>query len=300
MKILNQIKQIFHPDEKKDWLDILFNNIESAWLQDRHLHFKIMEVKDKGFLVKVGGMFAYLPFQCMPWIYKQLQYWKIVSPFLTGKVFYCKIVKADKVGTSMFNILVDASIHLFRPVELSKDIPYSGVILQKFKYGVFVEVGAHFNWRHGSIVGLVHKTDFAEKESLECCEVGQAITVHYQRQTEKGVQFMEGGLYTGIDWYSDAIKAYLGKEVAVKVSKTGTKITLLVDNCYSAQLRAKTMRKYNVEEKDIILCTITAIDYGNRCFKLELSETPERSNSISNKIDSETLQQLKQLSREVE
>ena len=42
-----------------------------------------------------------------------------------------------------------------------------GVIINKTNYGIFVDIGYNFNWWCGSLVGMLHKSNFENEELFE-------------------------------------------------------------------------------------------------------------------------------------
>ena len=55
----------------------------------------IITSKEKGFVVKVSGLFAFVFYIHMPWKYPIMEDWIVAAPHLIGKVFYGKIHKVE-------------------------------------------------------------------------------------------------------------------------------------------------------------------------------------------------------------
>ncbi len=141
----------------KEYLIKLVKNLERLKTENKSIPFTIIGVREKGFIVKVGGLYAYLSFNYMPWKYSTFEPWKVVSKYLIGIRFYCKIYRIDK--DPLF-ILINAKNHIFRNIKLTENSKYTGVVIRKAKYGLFVDIGYHFGWKYGSFVGLIHKSKF--------------------------------------------------------------------------------------------------------------------------------------------
>jgi ribosomal protein S1 len=391
--MINWISRIFHKknreNDKNEWLEPLFENIESACFENKTFRFKICSLKPCGFVVKVGGLFAFLPFKFMPWQYQQSAHWNIISPTLEGKLFYCKILEATKIEEQKFRILIDASIHLFREIKLQENLRYTGIILQKFGQGITVDIGCHFDWEYGTLKGFVPVEKFADLKTFQDCEPGQMIDVMYVENTLKGIKFAEAGYadlyseYVGkmvwvkvyraedaslkfrledkydailpilpsiyspqmqkqvqrrregwrdgdiidcevlhfnppkgfaikwiknnspgeIDWYSEEMEKFIGKEIVAEVYKLDEQITFLVENKYPAVLSNTHCRKHNISDGDTIICQIRSIDYSNQFFRAKWKRHKSQNGplhlySIGENIDDKVVQKLNQLTLE--
>jgi hypothetical protein len=92
----NFLKIFNTKEEEENFLLKLITNIEFLEESKKNVPFRIIEVKEKGFLVKVGGLFAYVSFHHMPWRYTSNENWKAVSKFLIGKSFFCNIYQVKR------------------------------------------------------------------------------------------------------------------------------------------------------------------------------------------------------------
>jgi ribosomal protein S1 len=224
--------------DNKDWLEQLFANIESVWLENKTIRFTIIGLKKSGFSVKVAGLYAFLPASLMPWLYKDLEHWNMISPTLEGKTFYCKILKITQNEQQQICIYIDATIHLFKEIEVQEKTIYTGIILQKFEFGVLVDIGYHFDWMYGTKKGFLHETKFADKETFERCQPGQMIDIVYIKNTPKGMLFAEAA-------YMNLGLEYVGKTTWVKVYK-----------------EENTMFRYRIEDKHEAMLTMDTSLYS--------------------------------------
>jgi hypothetical protein len=53
----------------KDYLKDLFLKIKTAFEKQEDVTFRIVEPKEKGFIAKVGGLYAYISFAHFGWSY---------------------------------------------------------------------------------------------------------------------------------------------------------------------------------------------------------------------------------------
>ncbi|MCL1932668.1 MAG: hypothetical protein FWF53_02480 [Candidatus Azobacteroides sp.] len=180
----NIIKRKFGKPDKKEWLDKLVENLENQRVKNKNLPFKIADIKDRGFVVKVSGLYAFISFYHMPWKYSNINYWTAIFPKLIGKIFYCRVYSIKK--DPILSIIIDGRIPQFKKPELTIGKNYKGIITEKSKYGIFIDIGYHFDWRCGSFVGLLHKSQFDSMQLFSDCSVGDEIEILYQGLNEKG------------------------------------------------------------------------------------------------------------------
>jgi hypothetical protein len=254
LKKMFRVSEESEESEEKEWLAHLFKNLENVQEKGILIHSRIISVKQKGFLVKTGGMFAYLPFHLMPWRYNQLEYWHTISQTLEGKIFYSKISRIGKNENKTYSIFIDASVHLFRDVELEEHERCNGVVLQVYDHGLLIDIGSHFNWRYGSMVGFVSRLKFMDRDSFSSYAEGSFIDVVYEEKGEKGLIFSEVEYF---DFYSK----YVGKTLWAKVYKSeeDSSFRLLVEDKYkSTPYRKKVSEKW--KDGDTVECEIINFD----------------------------------------
>ncbi|MDR2563890.1 MAG: hypothetical protein LBC98_08100 [Prevotellaceae bacterium] len=278
------ISKLFQAKSKeKNWLDELFENIEKISMEHRQIRCKVVDIKSKGFLVRVKGMFAYLPFKCMPWKYTRIEYWQFLFPMLKGRSFLCTITDAKKEDDKHFVIHVDASKHPLDEMQLVENEEYSALVLQRSTYGVFIDLGYHFGWASGASVGLLHRTNFANEDSFVKCLEGEVVKVVFTGHSDKGMIFVEAASYSKeiINWRSAKMGAYIGKEVEVHVNKGYRQASFLVENQYPV-IVAGLPDDFDADKSKIIPCKISAIDLQNKCFTAYLiAPTPLKSSKRS-------------------
>lgn len=144
-------------NDKEEYLQNLFIKLEEIFSKQEVLNFKLIKAVEKGFKIKVGGLYGFVSFAKMPWFYNDYSYWASVAPYLTGLILKGKIFRLDR---EKFSILVKASSKIsFDLATLNKDQTYKGVVLKEADYGFFMDLGISFSWLKGSLLGLMHKSN---------------------------------------------------------------------------------------------------------------------------------------------
>lgn len=307
---------MLHKPEKKKWLEDLILNLESEKEKENTLSFKIVDIKEKGFSVKIGGLFAFIGFEHMPWRYRERKHWEAVSPHLIGRVFFGKIFQMRREPS--LSIIVDAAVPQFKRKCLDLGEIYSGVVVQKSSYGIFIDLGVHFDWRCGSIVGLLHRSQYPSRKTIEMYKEGDLIQVTYQGLNDNE-QYTFGWQKKDEE---EKITEKRDEEVPEKkhplIDKIvwarvegncrGKKIEFWVKGKYASELRIsnydyspkelwkiiKAMQ--NLKSGDVIICKV--LGYNSEKDRLEMKWMIDVNsdalvkNSIMNIVDPDSLQKL--------
>ena len=85
----------------KPYLQDLLREVKNNFEYNRTMTFKIIEPKENGFIIKVGGLYGFIYYRQMPWKYNSIYFWHNVAEYLVGKVFSCKIRKLKKAPISI-------------------------------------------------------------------------------------------------------------------------------------------------------------------------------------------------------
>lgn len=272
-----------HSDQNdKSYLQDLLLHIKKAQQDQKSLPFRVVYPKGRGLVVKVGGLFAYVSFKHFAWTYPDMEYWESVADCLVGCRFYGKI---HQVAEDPISILIDAKEQHFRKPELEKYTSYQAVILQKAKYGFFVDLGVHFQWRFGSIMALIHKS-MLDKADWQEWEKGDKVQVPFQGINERG-QLILGGHRQKAAWMRGDLDAWVGtvQEVQVVVDENGEK-NFYVQGKYKAKIpvRKDLYPHFKYQVKDFIDSLdhgatidgeILKINKANTYFTLKLLFAPE-------------------------
>jgi ribosomal protein S1 len=315
-KIKNIIHSKFGKSDKHNWREKQIEDLETKQSENVNLPFKIVDLKSKGFLVKVSGLYAFIGFYYMPWEYSDINYWITVFPSLIGKVFFCRIhhIKKDPV----LSIIVDGTIHQFKYIELLIGKDYRGIILKKVKNGLFIDIGFHFDWRYGSFVGFLPKSDFSSKYVFSTCKIGDEIELSYCGVDESG-QFFHFQTREASDWDNGIPQRLLGQIVLVHVvrEEDNPVARLLVNGKYSGSMVydygsriSKRKIKNTLKDGEIIHCEVVGSIIEKRILKLRwvteldatLFETEDMNksdkttriqrNMIADSLENDTLQKL--------
>ena len=283
----NFLKIFNTKEEEENFLLKLITNIEFLEESKKNVPFRIIEVKEKGFLVKVGGLFAYVSFHHMPWRYTSNENWKAVSKFLIGKSFFCNIYQVKR---NPLSILVNGEIHRFNDVKINLYQEYKGLVIGKSKYGVFIDIGEHFNWEFGSLVGLIHISSFKDFDTFERIKVGTEICSIFYGYTEEG-KLIFGDKIFQKEWFTGELNSLIGTIQNIKVIyNSENKKEFYVNEVYKATIpitklmypdQNKTKAKKiirNLTENQILNCEITSINKRKKHFVLKLNLENEKYN----------------------
>lgn len=118
----------------------------------------------------------------MAWYYKSFEAWKAVFPYLKNNIFFAKIHEFDEKKLSL---IIDAKIAQFKKIEFYEDETYQGVVIHKTTYGIFVDIGINFDWKGGSFVGMIHESNFKDREELESIETDEKLNIIFWGSNKK-------------------------------------------------------------------------------------------------------------------
>ncbi|MBC8321325.1 MAG: hypothetical protein H8E34_11430 [Bacteroidetes bacterium] len=285
-----KLKRIFTKPEQKSYLKKLLDNIEKQDSENKNLPFKIIEIREKGFIVKVCGLRGYISFNHMPWTYNNNIAWNAVFPYLKGKLFFSKIYQIQK---NPISIMLNGEIPQFKKPELTEDRMYHGIILNKTNFGAFIDIGYAFNWKNGSLIGLLHKSHFETIEHFEKIEIGEIIKLLFWGYNEKE-QVIFGLKPELKEWFTNEIEQLIGTILPVKTIKApDNNVTYIVKDRFSASLlinksiypenRPKIRKAIrNLKDGEIIHCEIISINKPKRTFQLKWN-TPSEIEEISSR-----------------
>lgn len=236
-KKIKRVGSLFGVSKNNDYAFELLANIERVQEKEIALPFVIQSVLSYGFLVKIGGLYATITFNDMPWRYNSLEDWQVVSSHLIGKEFYGKVTNIVR-STIPFRIRVSAKSHIFNPKELTIYKEYQVLVVSKKKYGVFIDVGYHFQWKYGSVVSIIHKSAFPDLDDYEQAQRGQVISTYFHGKSMEG-KLVFGKLGLQQEWLTGELEELVGtiQNITVSIDDSGRK-KLLVKNKFDAALTA--------------------------------------------------------------
>jgi ribosomal protein S1 len=270
---------------KNDYLKQLIDNLKEVKNSDKVIPFVIQGLKPKGFLIKIRGLFGFVPFTHMPWSYKDKNKWNIVAPYLIGHKFYGSI--HSLIETQPFHITVDGQKHKFQKLDLEIGVAYECIVIQKTNYGLFLEAGYDFNWEYGSFIGLAHKSTFIDTDEYDNIKKGDTITTYFHGyNTDKKPIF--GDEVKDVDFLTGKLDKYINTTVEVTVRKLpNSKNEYFVDNVYPATLSVtKTIypndKKHikevvaNFIDNEKITCEVLGISDRRKKIQLKLIDEYKR------------------------
>jgi len=271
-QIKHRLIHFFRIPRKEPCLSEPYANIEKHYTEGINVPFKITDIREKGFLVKVSGVFGHISFNHMPWKYHDTLSWKAIFPYLKGKVLFGKIHQLDK-GTH--TIIIDGNTPQFKKPQLIEGNKYKGIIVNKTNYGVFVDIGYGFRWKSGSLMGLLHRLDFESNESFKKSNIGETIEMFFWGYKDQD-KLIFGEKEGSKVWYTGEIENLIGVTLPVNVIKTNKrKPAYQAVNKYAASLQLNNIiypknlslvKKAAAKLKDgeIIHCKVMQINKQNR------------------------------------
>ncbi len=307
MRLLNwlasnqSIKEFLNNSDQKSYLSKLIDDIQKQSQENINLPFKITDIKEKGFIVKVGGLYGFISFNHMPWKYHNIVSWEAVFSFIKGKIFFCKIYRYTKEPVS---VIIDGKTPQFKKPALEVNCKYKGVIINKTKSYLFIDIGYAFNWKCGSLLGVMHKSDFESPELFKKSETGNTIEIFFLGYNENE-QLIFGNKTESKEWLNGSIDQLIGQILPVNISKTERgKTEFFVQNKYRATLsilksiyqydRMKIIRaKEKLKNGDVIHCEIIRINKTHRVLQLKWESFAEIESILSRKIIQINKQSLK-------
>lgn len=260
------------------YLKQALQGVRQAFEQKEPISFSIIEAKEKGYSVKVNGLFAFVSFGHFAWSYPSIKFWHNASSHLVGYSFSGSIhsLKENPVG-----ILIDAKSSSFEPAPLALNSSYRAVVLQKSKSGVFADLGVHFNWQYGSLLGLIHQSNVLDKNQWEAMQEGEIISIQFMGYNEEQ-QLILGDHLERAKWLNGEMAKLTGSIQEVQVSKPKQRRpTYSVLGKYPGKIsmnsefypQAKTaVKKYlnQLQDDDCIACEVVGINKKRDGFLLKL------------------------------
>lgn len=277
---------------KEKWFARLVRNINFKQRSSEKIKFIVTGIKNSGFEVKAEGLFAFIPFEFMPWKYHYSSFWSAVYPYLLEKTFLCKIYKIE---TDPFRVRLNAKISQFKKPALLKDEKCRGVILMRSKSGLLVDFGIHFDWQCGSICSFIKKSEFNINIFDRKLSPGRLIESNFMFVNENG-SYVFANKNVSSAHINLLSEKYSGKIVEAKVIKQpGIAISFLVDGIHKGILSSPSRRIYfsrnineirkailNLNNDEIIHCEVRRIEADNT-FMLKWADDDEISQALSGK-----------------
>lgn len=316
-KLKQQVNHFLNFSDSKAYLPKLIENFEKKCTEQEHHPFKIIDIREKGFSVKVYGLFGFISFRHMPWEYNSIGSWKAIFPYLKGKVFFCKIHNFEK---DKISIIIDGKIPQFRKPELFEDLQYKGIITSTAPYGVFVDIGYSFDWKCGSISGLLHKSNFENDKVFDEITPGEIIELFFWGYNENE-QLILGIKPELKEWFTAEIENIIDEVLPVRIIKSENGKTNYIANekylatlpitklLYPENLKNIKTAINNLKNDDIIHCKVVNVNRPKRTLQLvweslsEIEDITSRNNEhnlIRNRINIEILEKLEFIGKTVE
>ncbi len=308
MKLIELIKRICGLSGNKKWLEDLVTELEKKQEANLTLSCFVTSIRETGLIVKVSGLYAFMPFNHAFWRYHCSDSWKVVFPKLLDIKFSCQVyqIKRDPI-----NIVVNGNIQQqFTEADLIVGKQYPGIVIAKKDFGIFVEIGYYFDWKHGSVAGILLKSFFGKEYSFTDCQVGDEIETTYANKNDKG-QLLFSNNQKMSDWYFDKPRELVGQITNVRIRKSPDReqpeylvrdkyqgILNLRNRDYPVKYRKKLRQIIgNLPDGAVINCEVTGFNDSNQTLYLlwiaELDVEFGFENSLQNNLDPEIVQKIK-------
>jgi len=232
----NVVSHLVKQDDPNEYLSELRKNFERK-IKEQDIHeFRIVDVRQKGFVVKIYGLFGYVSFFHMPWKYRNSIIWQTMFPNLKNHIFLGKI---HDYNSKSLGIKIDAKCMAFADVNIPVDEYYQSIVLNVVTFGVFVEIGHLFDWRFGSVSGLLHKDNFTSPADMDSLNTGDVLQVIYWGENSDS-QHMFGLMPELKPWFDGSVKKLIGKKVKGKVlSNKNGNLLCSVNDIFKAKITVK-------------------------------------------------------------
>lgn len=308
-----KIKDLFAREDSREWFDQLIEKADKQRQSQEVIPFAIDGIRSCGFVVRAAGLYAFCYFNHMPWRYPKNEHWEAVYPHLHGKRFQGRVFKVNRDPVGVY---IDGKVEQFAPAPLKEGEYYTGVITGQLPYGVFIDIGYHFDWRYGSLTGLRHRNQFASEEEMADCMPGTLISVKLQGADPKG-HLAFGRRNEHIDWKVGKAQKLVGEPTwaLVKKSEQGGKTQyyikgiyeacpLIDTNLYPKELLSRISgRLKKLSDYETIDCTVVRVDETRQkmYFKWEIEHEFElkEGETISNLVSHSTMSRLEEIKQKM-
>ncbi|MDR1738607.1 MAG: hypothetical protein LBR66_07335 [Candidatus Symbiothrix sp.] len=217
------------PLTKEEIYEQLFRNLEAAQVADKRMYFRFARYTDNGLWVKTGGMIAFMPFESAPWKYPVNQYWQYIMPTLTKTRFRCKVIETKRIEDARYEIKVDAGSYPPHSIPLVIGAEHTGIVLEKNEQELLVDIGVHFRWRYGSMMGVLPVAEWKGEQSWDEINVQDFVKLIFIDKNEKGLVFTQT--------FEDEVPLTIGQIVTVQVHR-GENVApyFMIDGKYKADM----------------------------------------------------------------
>jgi len=280
-----------HSTQNQDHTRPLIDQLTAIQHSNEHIKFVIKAAKPNGFVVKAAGVKAFVHFSKMPWKYNNMDYWKVVAPHVIKKTFFGAIFQINEDPIFM---VIDGEVHRFKDFTLAPNQQYKGVVLAKSTYGAFIDLGYHFNWEYGSMVGLIHTSNFENHVDFDALLLGSIYETTFLAYSPDG-KLILGQETEDMEWKKGTFNELIGtiqpahvqvnQRGKIKLSVQGKYKTLLVTaDSLSPEAHAEVKKTHanSLVDGQIIPCEIVGINVNKRHFKIRLLPENELLSTIGN------------------
>lgn len=243
-----------------------FKFIENLLLSETMIHCKVKNISERGIIVKIFGYSAFLPFKLLPWRASNSIYWHTIFPHVLDKAFNCKIISARKQDGKNF-ITVDATCMEMKKYEIEEKIKYQGIIISRSEDLIVVDIGIHFDWECGSILGTIHISNVANEKTEEDLANGKHISVYLKNKWEWKNFFFEAN-------YIEKKQKYIslfGKKFVItnEFFNPESEFIYIGEDNFPAQIDDNGLIIKEIPQNKEAICKVVHIDFQLQSLVLE-------------------------------
>ncbi|MCG8580288.1 MAG: hypothetical protein MI866_10240 [Bacteroidales bacterium] len=280
---VQKVKGLFTSPKLKEknitWIPLAVKSLQRKMLENQTVRFRILEMRQNGFKVKIQGLNGVIPFRFMPWNYTSIDRWSHVTDYIKNQVFKCKVIKLIKSPHVI--VVGNGRIIQFEQLTFTEGWQYQGIIISKKFFGIEVDFGYSFNWECGSFIQLIskHTIDDDLFEQMRCGDIYEATYTGSTEDINPEPPCIENA------------KKLINRHVKVMVKRRfNNQISLLVNGKYPGELAItrdykKGQRNYlrhaieNLNDREVINCLALGMNNKGSIIILKWTDETEIKNA---------------------
>jgi hypothetical protein len=153
-----------------------YSKLEKAKESGNLIKYSVLKPVNDGFIIQLNGMVGFVDYVHFAWKYKKPEYWEYIKDHITKKQFLGKI---HNVFKNPYKLIINGSVHRFKTPILERKKKYNCIIINRFKTGLLVEAGVHFNWEYGSVLGQIEKNELNKDLADDIFKEGNIMELYY-------------------------------------------------------------------------------------------------------------------------
>lgn len=245
---------------KSPFIFKLFSILKEKYDTKQDIVFVIEKIVNNGFVIKSNGVFGFIPFYLFLWQYETISQWYAVIDQIKGKQFLGKV---HSVGLFPPSLIVNSDANLYKSIELVTDKKYQGIVTKITNYGIYVDIGYHFNWKNGSFFGLLHNNNICgSKRYFEKLMPADIVEVTYWGKKENN-SIVFGNCSSKFMWFDpDKINHLIKTPITAFCKQKIDDFEIIVNEKYRAVINSKLNLYPNC--KGIIKSAVNNLLHGDK------------------------------------